>query len=119
MSNDIRGEVEVALGGRTWTMRPTFQAICEIQGRTGKDILTVAGECWAGRFSAVTVAAVLWAAIRAAHDDAPDFEAVGAMIVEEGITTFFEPVLALLANALAGLGAGEDAGEGEGEAKNA
>ena len=118
MTNKIRGEVAVALGGRNWTMRPTFQAICEIEGRTGKDILVVAGECWDGRFGAVTVAAVLWAGIRAAHDDAPDFEAVGDMIVEQGFTTFFEPVLAFLANALAGLSVGEDAGEGEGEEKN-
>ena len=115
MTNKIRGEVAVALGGRDWTMRPTFQAICEIEGRTGKDILVVARECWDGRFCAVTVAAVVWAGLRAAHDDAPDFEAVGAMLVEQGITTFFEPVLAFLANALAGL----SAGEGEGEAKNA
>ena len=35
MANKHRGEVEVRLGGRTWTMRPAFQALAEIEGTTG------------------------------------------------------------------------------------
>ena len=92
-----RGEVEIDLDGRRWTMRPTFRALDDIQRRTGKDINEIARECWEGRYSCRSMVTVIWAGIRAAHDDAPEFDEVGEIVIEGGLINFYEPVLIFLA----------------------
>ena len=114
MANKQRGEVEVELGGKTWTMRPTFQSLCEIEDRTGVGITTLARRCYEGEFGVGPITAVLWAGIRAAHDDGPDYDEVGRLIVKEGISRFAAPALALLLAALIG----DDAGKKKASSKN-
>ena len=114
MANKQRGEVEVVLGGKTWTMRPAFQALCEIEGRTGVGITTLARRCYEGEFGVGPITAVLWAGIRAAHDDAPDYDEVGRLVVKEGVSRFAAPALAFLLAALIG----DDAGKKKAPSKN-
>ena len=109
MANKQRGEVDVKLGGKTWTMRPAFQALCEIEDRTGVGITTLARRFHDGDFGAGPIVAVLWAGIRAAHDDAPDYDEVGRLVVAEGVIGFAAPALAFLLAALLGDGAGTKA----------
>ena len=118
MANKQRGEVEVRLAGKTWTMRPTFQALCEIEGRTGVGITTLARRCHEGDFGAGPIVAVLWAGIRATHDDAPDHDEVGRLVVAEGVIGFAAPALEFLLAALLGDGAGKKVEKKKAAAKN-
>ncbi len=102
MANKQRGEVEVKLAGRTWTMRPAFGALAEIEGRTGLGIAAVVQRFTEGRFGIDDVAAVIAAGIGAAHDDAPDFESVKRAVVEEGFNKCAVVAAEFLAGALAG-----------------
>ena len=103
MANKQRGEVEVRLGGRTWTMRPTFQAIAEIEDRTGLGMVELVVRFSDGRFGVTHMTAVIWAGIHAAHDDAPDFDEVGEMVVKHGIQRLAVAVGAFLATVLSGV----------------
>ncbi len=102
MANRHRGEVEVTLGGRRYAMRPTFAALCEIEDRTGLGLVELARRFWDGRFGVRELATVLWAGIRAADDDAPDFEAVGRLVAEQGFQSLAGPVAAFLAGVIGG-----------------
>jgi hypothetical protein len=41
MANKNRGEVSVKLAGKTYILRPSFQAICSIESEVGKSILDI------------------------------------------------------------------------------
>ncbi len=111
MANKQRGEVEVGLGGKTWTMRPAFGALAEIEGVTGLGIAAVVKRFTEGRFGIDDVAAVIAAGIRAAHDDAPDFESVKRAIVEEGFNKCAVVAAQFLSGALAGAESGHIGGQ--------
>ena len=115
MTNKVRGEIEVELAGKTWTMRPAFGALAEIEGRTGLGMAAVVKRFTEGVFGIDDLAAVIAAGIRAAHDDAPDFESVKRAIVEEGFNEFAVVASEFLAGALAGGASGRT----EGQAKKA
>ena len=111
MANKQRGEIEVMLAGKTWTMRPAFGALAEIEGKTGLGMAAVVSRFTEGRFGIDDVAAVIGAGIGAAHDDAPDFESVKRAIVEEGFNKFAVVASEFLAGALAGGESGRIGGQ--------
>jgi len=102
MANRHRGEVEVTLGGARYTLRPTFEALCEIEDRTGLGLVELARRFWEGRFGARQLAVVLWAGIRAAGGEAPDYERIGRLVVEQGFQDLAGPVARFLAGVIGG-----------------
>ncbi len=120
MANRHRGEVEVALGGARYTLRPTFEALCEIEERTGLGLVELARRFWEGRFGVGELAVVLWAGIRAAHGAAPDYERIGRWVVEQGVQDLAGPVARFLAGVIGGgdedQDQDEDGGDGGGGA---
>ena len=111
MANKQRGEVEVCFAGKTWTMRPAFGALAEIEGRTGLGMAAVVRRFAEGELGIDDVAAVIGAGIGAAHDDAPDFESVKRAVVEEGFNKFAVVASEFLAGALAGGASGRIGGQ--------
>lgn len=113
MSNSLRGEVEVDLMGRSWTMRPTLQAIRETEDRTGRGIAGTVRRFAQGEFGIDDVAAVLHAGIKAAHSEAPSFAEVQGAVFDEGFDRLATSAAMLLRNALSPLpgDAGEEAKE--------
>jgi hypothetical protein len=101
MSNSLRGEVEVDLIGRTWTMRPTLQAIRETEDRTGRGIAGTVRRFAQGEFGIDDVSALLHSGIRAGHDEAPSFAEVQGAVFEEGFDRLATAAAMLLRNALA------------------
>ena len=97
MNEEINEDVAVRLGERVWTMRPTPGAMAAIERHTGKDFDEVAREVWENRCWVDTMAAVPRAGIAAAHDDAPDFDAVGEMMFKQGMVNLLRPVLVFIA----------------------
>lgn len=85
MHNPDRGEVAVELGGVMYVMRPTFQALREIEVGTGQKLVPLV-EAFARRnFGATDVAVVVTAGIRGGGEKAATFEKVGDMLAEKGI----------------------------------
>lgn len=41
MANQYRGEINIILSGKTYNLRPTFQALCEIENEIGKSLVVL------------------------------------------------------------------------------
>jgi len=105
-ANRLRGEVAIRLGGRDYVLRPTFQALCEIETRTGQGIVALARRTAAGDVGVTETAAIVTAGLRAAGEPAA-FDTVGRLILETGLAACVPAVTAFLTAALGG-----DAGQG-------
>ena len=46
--NKARGEVTLSLGDRDWVLRPTFQALCEIESELGEGLIALVRRLAAG-----------------------------------------------------------------------
>lgn len=53
MANQERGELGVTVGGKTYTLRPTFDAICNLEEAAGKPIAEILTGVQEGRMSGV------------------------------------------------------------------
>lgn len=65
MANREQGEVGVEVAGRRYTLRPSFDAICELEGLVDKSFEDVVSEIKAGRFSGLR--AVIWCLLQDQH----------------------------------------------------
>ena len=107
MANPHRGEVEITLAGKTYTMRPTFEALCEIEDRTGVGLAVQLRRFAEGTFGVRDVAAILSAGIRASDKAAPGIDEIGQIIVEEGIAPFAEAIGVFLAGTVGAVRGGK------------
>lgn len=96
--NKLRGEVEIELAGEKWCLRPTFEALSNIEGKLNKSIPEIVGEQRRGSIRLSTVATVIWEGMVAANEGKPPihknramnrlrYEEVGEMIVHDGLTS--------------------------------
>lgn len=102
MTNNTRGEIEVTLGGERHTMRPTFQAMCEIENTTEMGLVELAQRFSEGRFGGQHVTAIILAGLRGAYNDPPSYEEIGEQVVKQGFQDLAGPVSAFLAVLLTG-----------------
>jgi len=94
VANRLRGEVELEIAGKTWTLRPSFAAICEIEDQTRMTIEDVFGIGLARNLGVGMTAIIIHAGIRAAHgDDAPSFAELGDALVEHGYKKTHAPLV--------------------------
>jgi hypothetical protein len=94
------GEEEVRLGGRTYVLRPTFQALAEIEAELGEPLLVIADRVLSGRVGTREVVATLRAGIKAGDAEVPaDLE---AEILAAGVLATTARVVAWLRRALMG-----------------
>lgn len=111
-ANRLRGEVAIRLGGRDYVLRPTFQALCEIETRTGRGIVALARRTAAGDVGVAETAAIVTAGLRAAGEPAT-FDTVGRLILEAGLAACVPAVTAFLTAALGGDPGRGDSGPGD------
>jgi hypothetical protein len=106
MANEQRGETTITLGGETYTLRPTFEALAEMEQKAGCGIIVLMRRFLKDHqggtfdFSTRDVTAVLSSAIKAGGTQVP--ANLGAMIREAGLIFVANAVANFLANALAG-----------------
>jgi hypothetical protein len=67
MANRERGEVSVEVEGKAYTLRPTFDAICELETRSGKGIEDLLADIESGRLSGLRLA--IWCLLQDQHSD--------------------------------------------------
>ena len=65
MANRARGELGVTIGDQRYTLRPSFDGLCELEDATGKDIDAMLEQMTAGKLSGVR--AVIFAVLQAEH----------------------------------------------------
>ena len=104
MHNPERGEVTVRLGGEDHVLRPTFQALCEIEAATGEKLVPLVQAFAAGRYGARDLAIVVTAGLRGAGERDAKVETVGAMLAGQGFADqgTLQAVVTFLSNALSG-----------------
>ncbi|MFQ5783600.1 MAG: gene transfer agent family protein [Alphaproteobacteria bacterium] len=106
MANAERGEIDVTFDGASYTLRPTFQALCEIEDETGMGIAAIVQRFRKAEFGVREVTAIMVAGMTAAHGDAaPARAAVEAAIGDGRFDALATTAAAFLAAALAGIGA--------------
>jgi hypothetical protein len=104
VANKHRGEVEIILGGKSYTMRPTFEALVEFEdkaGTTAYEVMSALASRQAVGFK--VMAAAVWSGIRAGWNEpgrAPSFIEVGEAIRKDGIAAVLPAFGQYLSNAL-------------------
>lgn len=99
--NRERGEVAITLGGVEYCLRPTFQALAEIESRAGVGLMKLANRFGTADFGIKDLIAVLEPAIEAGGVKPP--ADLGALIAEAGIANVVGPIGDFLAHALGGV----------------
>ena len=109
MANEQRGEFAIVLAGRTYSMRPTYEAIQRFEGIDGLMLLEMAKAASAGRLSTGACAVIVAECVRAwgkAEEDlvarAFQAEAVGPLIISHGIVDVQERLTPMLVLAATG-----------------
>lgn len=96
--NPRRGDVNIALAGKTYYLRPTFQVIVQLEEAFDKGILDLARAYHAGTITrAGDFVTLLEAGLRGAGHEPP--ADLAARMVETGIARFVEPLGRFLAHA--------------------
>lgn len=96
MANKLRGEVEIELAGEKWDLRPTFEALSNIESKLNKSIPEIVREQRQGSIRFNTVATIIWEGLIGANEGRPPisktrsgkslrYEEVGEMIVRDGL----------------------------------
>lgn len=113
MTNPHRGEVEIVLAGKSYTMRPTFQALAEIEHLAGAGMVALANRFIAKQYGVRDAAAIIFPAIKATGETGASYERVGELVVQTGLTNIAPALLQFVVNAISG---GETPKPGEAKA---
>ncbi len=101
MTNAARGEVELRLGDETYTLRPTFAALCAIESELGRGILKIADDMANRQICIKDMASIIAVTARAAGHQV-DEAGIGDGILQVGLISVIPAVLDLLRKALTG-----------------
>ncbi|VAW03656.1 hypothetical protein MNBD_ALPHA01-2096 [hydrothermal vent metagenome] len=94
----FKNSVMISLGGAEYRLKPTFQAIMDIEERLG-GIIGLAVRAADGDFGLKEMTVIIWATM----EDRINFEQVGKLILSEGIAKASPVVRDLLTLCLVGL----------------
>ena len=106
MANKYRGEFDITINGKTYTLAPTFEALVEFEDLVGitafEAMRDMAEE---QKAPAKVIVGAIWAGILGYHGgnkiEAPTFGHIGRECQAQGITSLMTEVMRFLANALA------------------
>lgn len=119
MANRHRGEVTIKLDGKNYTLRPTFEALCELEDRLDDSVIRILASMQGGRIRLNALTHIIWAGMWGYDKDkAPSIEEVGQLVMDTGLLAILEqtsddgknPISDFLTNGVLG---GEEAKEGE------
>ncbi len=101
VANKERGDVALDLDGTEYTLRPTFEALCIIEGRLDSGILEIAERLATHRIGLREVTTVIFETAKAGGHKVDEGE-IGEAVLRVGLLTVVAPILNLLRRALAG-----------------
>lgn len=92
MTNLYKGDVEFKAGDRTFVLRPTWEAIAEIEAMLGEGFFTTANRIQAlAKFGLRDLAVIIHAGVKAAGSPLK-FEDVGRLVADYGVVNAIGPV---------------------------
>jgi hypothetical protein len=97
-----RGEVAIELAGRSYVLRPTFEALSAIETDPGAGLAELARRIVAGDWRLVDFTAIALHGLRAHEGRRRTREAVGALVVETGLNDCALPMASFLRAGLLG-----------------
>lgn len=103
--NPYRDESTLTMCGQRFVLRPTFQALAEMEGATGVDLVSLAMRLQSGMIGVGMIHAIISAGIKGAGNEVP--ADLGNLILRAGITK----VLPQLVQWISGVFAGESGEE--------
>jgi hypothetical protein len=92
MANKQRGEIKIKLCNEEYTMRPTFEAMCEMEDRLNISMPELVMQLHTATIKFKTVATIIWCGIHGCQDDGytdevkPTLNDIGESIRSHGIT---------------------------------
>jgi len=99
----MKNSILINLAGREFRLKPTFQAIMDMEERTGS-LLALAIKMSDGGVDIKEITAVIWACM----EERLSYNEVGMMVLDEGIAKMVPVVRDLLTLCLSGGGQSED-----------
>ncbi|PCJ34736.1 MAG: hypothetical protein COA93_04460 [Alphaproteobacteria bacterium] len=103
VDKSFRNSVIITLSGAEYRLKPTFQAIMDIEDRLG-GIIGLAVKAADGDFGFKEMTVIIWATM----EEQMNFEDVGSLLLNEGVSRVSPVVRDLLTLCLVGLNAGDD-----------
>lgn len=98
--NPYRDEAALVLGERRFVLRPTFDALAQIEGQTGFPILELAQRFGRGKIATSELHAIVAAGIKGGGEQVP--AELGTMILNAGFINVMDFCTKWLTGALAG-----------------
>lgn len=103
MPNPHRGEVAITIGDKEYVMRPTFEALVNMETRTGKSALTLSRELIESSILISEIAVILHEGIKAGENqDVPTYQKIAEDIMNVGIAEHNKCALDFMSSALMG-----------------
>jgi len=91
------------MGGREYLLRPSFEALADIESRTGRSLLEILNDFAGGKAGFKTTATVIWCCHLASRPEpgrAPSLNDIGELIVKEGLFKIAPEALKVLVGVL-------------------
>lgn len=107
-ANPARGEHSLDLGGKSYRLRPSYEATCAIEQKTGKSLVELVRAGNLGALALETLAVIATEYIRAgaAEDDkmtrAVNAARIGELIFEEGVPGIIGALTLVMVDTLTG-----------------
>ena len=99
-ANAARGETAVSVGGSTFVVRPSFEALVAAEEELGS-LFALVERASSGELKLSEMTSLIWHCLEL--QDRPSREEVGAALLATGLISATQPVRAILAQVLKGL----------------
>ena len=100
MANKFKGTFDITLGGKEYTLRPSFDAVCEFEDVTGVTATKARQDLVEGTQGAKIIPAAIWAGIKGDHpisgQKVPTLRIIGETMRQDGVMSFHFAALKLL-----------------------
>lgn len=103
MANLQRGEIPIKLNGQEYSLRPTFQAMCNISERTGAhSLILLSRRMIDGDIRFQDLAIIIQEGVKASGKEL-EMDMIGEAIVKEGLVEFSKPIMEFIRVAVEGV----------------
>src|SRR6185369_347186 len=109
MANPHRGEVKITLAGQEYTLRPTFDALAQIENDLGMGMAGVTARFFSRTHGFREIESIVRNGIIGAGGQPP--KDLRDLLVKDGITKISSPVIVFVSNAILGDREVEPSGE--------
>lgn len=100
MHNVHRGEITIKFTKQSLTLRPTFQALCEIESVLGQSLIKTILEFEQEQLRLVAIMTIIKAGVKAYDGTILTDEQVSVLIQEKGLFNIMSDIIKFLSNAI-------------------